>query len=291
MTARKSVLNVSTLELVSLACYFSTAFLLTKIDCVYDKVASHAGLNAKGDLTMHQTDSAPVGEPTVLVARPATAPVATTVPLPAATRPDRPPPAPTANVAPNSIRVHSPDWRSQLLPQVETDSVGDLMHQRAGTNTEGNSKHHSKKAHWEDTNTEGHNTDQTSKLKASTTFMVLTRTPRQKMMKTYWPEGSLSGKMLRDIFHEAEELVGRVNTKEINFELKGLQTGYRYRIHAGDQKAFEHMRKCFNHEAKDELKNGHYDFEISLELIGGTEQGDNQINNEIDELSEVEEIF
>ena len=240
---------------------------------------------------MHQTDSVPEAEPTALVSHPATPPVATTVPLPAATRTNRPSPAPTATLAPNSTRVDSSDWRSELLPQAETDTVQDLMHQREGTNTEGNSEHPSEKAHQEDTNTEGHNTDQTSKLKASTTFMVLTRIPRQKMMKTYWPEGSLSGKMLRDIFHEAEELVGRANTKEIKFELKGSQTGYRFRIHAGDQKAFEHMRKCFNHEAKDELKKGHYDFEISLELIGGTEQGDNQIDNEIDELSEVEEVF
>ena len=146
------------------------------------------------------------------------------------------------------------------------------------------------KAHRKDTNTEAHNTDQTPKLNASTTFIVVTRTPGRKI-KTYWAEGSLSGKSLSDVFSEAEALVGRVNIEGINFELKGSQTGHRYRIHAGDQKAFEHMRKCFNHEAKHELKKCHCEFEIWLELIGGTEQGNDQTDSELNEQSDSEEIF
>ena len=232
----------------------------------------------------------PVAEPASLVSSPATAPVATAVPLPAATEKDISTPVTTAKVAPYSTRLNSPDWQSELLPQVEMNTVDDVMHQRGGTDTEGNGKHHSDKVHREDTNTKAHDTDQTPKPKASTTFMVLTRTPRRKI-KTYWAEGSLTGKTLRDIFHEAEALVGRVNTEEISFDLKGSQTGHRYRIPAGDQKAFEHMRKAFNHEAKHELKKGHCEFEIWLELIGGTEHGDDQTDNELDEQSEAEEIF
>ncbi len=239
---------------------------------------------------MHHTDPVPVAEPTALVSPPATPQVATGVPVPAAAELDISAPVPTAAVAPYLTRVNSPDWQSELLPQVEMNTVDDVMHQRGGTNTEGNGKHHSEKAHWEDKNTEAHNTDQAPKPKASTTFMVLTRTPRRKI-KTYWAEGSLSGKTLREIFHETEALVGRVNTEEINFELKGSQTGHRYRIHAGDQKAFEHMRRAFNNEAKHELKKGHCEFEIWLELIGGTEHGDDQTDNEVDEQSEAEEIF
>ena len=199
-------------------------------------------------------------------------------------------PVPTATVAPYSTRVDSPDWQSELLPPGEINTVDDVIHQGEGANAEGNGNSHSEKADREDTSTDVHNTDQTPKPKASTTFMVLTRTPRRKI-KTYWAEGSLSGKTLREIFHETEALVGRVNTEEINFELKGSQTGHRYRIHAGDQKAFERMRKAFNQEAKHELKKGHCEFEIWLELIGGTEHGDEQTDNEIDEQSEGEELF
>ena len=248
-------------------------------------------MNAKGDITTHQTDPVPLVEQAALVSPLATAPVSPAVPTPAATRMGISAPVPTATVAPYSTRFDSPDWQSELLPQIGMNTVDDVMHQQGGTNAEGNGKHHSEKAHREDTITEAHNTDQTPKPKASTMFMVLTRTPRRKT-KTYWAEGSLSGKTLRDIFHEAEALVGRINTEEISFELKGSQTGHRYRIHAGDQKAFEHMRKAFNQEAKNELKKGHCEFEIWLELIGGTEQGDDdQTDNEIDEQGEVEEIF
>ena len=265
-------------------------------------------MNAEGDVTTHQTDLVTVAAPATLLSPPATAPV--TPAEPAATKIDISTPVPAATVAPYSTRVNSPDWQSELLPQIETNTVDDVTHQRGETNTEGNAKDHSEKRHQrgetiteanakdhsekvhrEDTNTEAQNTDQTPKPKASTTFMVLTRTTRRKI-KTYWAEGSLSGKTLREIFHETEALVGRVNTEEINFELKGSQTGHRYRIHAGDQKAFEHMRKAFNQEAKHELKKGHCEFEIWLELIGGTEHGDEQTDNEIDEQSEVdEEIF
>lgn len=243
-------------------------------------------MNAKGDLTTHQTDPVTVAARAALPSPPATAPV--TPAEPASTKLDISAPVPTATVAPYSTRVDSPDWQSELLPQVELNTVDDVTHQRGATNTEGNGKSRSEKAHREDTNTEAHNTDQTPKPKASTTFMVLTRNPRRKI-KTYWAEGSLSGKTLREIFHETEALVGRVNTEEINFELKGSQTGHRYRIHAGDQKAFEHMRKAFNQEAKHELKKGHCEFEIWLELIGGTEHGEDQTDNEIDEQSGVEE--
>ena len=230
-----------------------------------------------------------VATPAALLSPPATAPV--TPAEPAATKTGLSATVPTATVPPYSTRVDSPDWQSELLPPGEINTVDDVIHQGEGAATEGNGNSHSEKADWEDANIDAHATDQTPKPKASTTFMVLTRTPRRKI-KTYWAEGSLSGKTLTEIFHETEALVGRVNTEEINFELKGSQTGHRYRIHAGDQRAFERMRKAFNQEAKHELKKGHCEFEIWLELIGGTEDGDDlQTDNETDEQSEGEELF
>ena len=265
-----------------------TEILLTELQGVCAELTSRPGLNDKGDVTTHQADPVTVVTPAALLSPPATAPVTPAEPV--ATKIALSTTVSTATVAPYSTRVDSPDWQSELLPPGEINTIDDVVHQGEGANTEGNGISPSEKAHQEDTNTDAHDTDQTPKPKASTTFMVLTRTPRRKI-KTYWAEGSLSGKTLTEIFHETEALVGRVNTDEINFELKGSQTGHRYRIHAGDQKAFERMRKAFNQEAKHELKKGHCEFEIWLELIGGTEHGDEQTDNEIDKQSEGEELF
>lgn len=121
--------------------------------------------------------------------------------------------------------------------------------------------------------------------------MVLTRDQGRGRTKTHWPEGSLSGKTLRNVILEVERLVGRVKTKKVDFELKGLNTSFRIPdIPAGDEKRFEFMRRCFNQEAKKERKKGCSEFEIHLELIGGTERGDHEVDNKIDEQNDFEDI-
>ena len=121
--------------------------------------------------------------------------------------------------------------------------------------------------------------------------MVLTRDQGRERIKTHWPEGSLSGKTLRDVIREAEAVVGRVNTEKVDFELKGLNTSFRILIPAGDEGRFEFMRRCFNQETKKERKKGCQEFEIWLKLVGGTAHGDHQVDNQIDEQSEFEDMF
>ena len=120
--------------------------------------------------------------------------------------------------------------------------------------------------------------------------MVLTGDQGRETIKTHWPEGSLSGKTLGDVLHEAEALVRRDETEEVDFELKGLNTSFRICVPAGDEKKFEFMRRYFNQEAKKECKEGRREFEIWLKLRGGIEHGDRQVENEIKEQSDFEDI-
>ena len=51
------------------------------------------------------------------------------------------------------------------------------------------------------------------------------------------------------------------------------------------------MRRYFNKETKKERKKGRWEFEIRLELIGGKDLADPQVDNPIDEQGIFEDIF
>ena len=252
-------------------------------------------MKAKEGVATHSTELGPMAgsasmESAPAVA-PAAAPAATAVSSPASPRTDAPAPLPTATIEPDLTGVHSSDWQSELVQLVEMNAIENVTHQRGGTDTGGIGKHYPDGAYQENTNTEAHNTDQTPKPNVKITYMVLTRDQGRERIKTYWPEGSLSGKTLRGVIQEAEALVGRVDTEKVEFELKGLRTTTRYRFPANDEKIFEDMRKDFNKETRHERKNGRLEFEIRLELIGGKEHGDHEVDNRIDEQSDFEDTF
>ena len=167
---------------------------------------------------------------------------------------------------------------------IENDS-----HQRERTDTGGIGKHHPEGAYQGNADTETHNTDQKPKPNVKITFMVITEDRRGKNINIRWRNGSLSGKSLGEVFHEAEALVGRIGTEEIDFELEGLNTIFR--IAVGDEESFECMRDRFNTKTKEERKKGFWRFNISLTLKGGIELGDHVVDIKSDEQSDVEDVF
>ena len=224
-----------------------------------------------------------------IVSSPAPAPADTAVSSPAATGTDIPAERPAARIEPDATRP--PSWQRELVQPPATNTVEGPPHQRGGTHTGGEGKHHPEGAYQENTDTEAHDADQTPKPKVNIAFMVLTRDQGRESIDTHWPDGSLSGKTLKGVIDEVEALVRRVKTKKLDFELKGFNTSFRFSIPADDEERFEFMRRYFNKETKKERKKGRWEFEIRLELIGGTEREDPQVENPIDEQGNLEDIF
>ena len=200
----------------------------------------------------------------------------------------------------DSTRFPSPDWQRELVLPPETDTVEELTHQRGKIHTGGKGKHHPQGAYQEKTDTEAHNTDQTPRPNVKITFMVINEDQRGKKIKRCWRDGSLSGKSLGEVFHEAEGLVGRVGMEQIDFELEGLNT--MFSISVGDEESFESMRDEFNTETKERRKKGFWKFKIWLTLKGGIDLGDHnakgginlgdhQVDNPIDKQGEFENVF
>jgi hypothetical protein len=101
-------------------------------------------------------------------------------------------------------------------------------------------------------------------------------------MNRCWRNGSLSGKSVGEVFHEVEALVGRVGTKQIDFELEGSNTIFS--VPAGDEESF-------NTKTKEERKKGCWKFKILLTLEGGNDLGDRQVDSKIEEQGDFEDIF
>ena len=238
---------------------------------------------------MHSAQLRSEAGPASLVSSSAPAEAATAIPSPADSRTDAPAPRPTVTIEPDSIRSPSSDWQRELVPQLENNTVEDVTHQRGGTDTGDKGKHHSEGAYQEITNTEAHNTDQTTKPNVKITFMVITEDRRGKTINRCWHNGSLSGKSIGEVFHEAEALVGRVGTEQIDFELEGSNTIFP--IAAGDEESFECMRDNFNTKTKEERKKGCWKFKILLTLEGGIDLGDHKVDNQVDEQGDFEDIL
>ena len=194
----------------------STTLLLTEIVCVYGTLASPAGSKAKEDVTTHSAEVGPGAESASKASSTAPAPAATETSSPAATGTDVPAQRPAATSEPELTRLPSSGWEQELVLMPEDNTVEDLTHQRGGTRTGGKGKHHPEGAYQENTETEAHNTDQTPKPNVKITFMVLTRDLGRESIETHWPDGSLSGKTLKDVIHEAEMLVRRVDTEKLD---------------------------------------------------------------------------
>ena len=172
----------------------------------------------------------------------------------------------------------------------ETNTVENLPHQWDGTHIGGEGKHHPEGAYQEKPYTEAYNTDQTPKPNVKITFMVLTR-DQGRESTAYWPDGSLSGKTLKGVIHEAEALARRVDTKKLDVELKGFNTSFHFPIPVDDEERFESMRRYFNEATKKQRKMGRWEFEVWLELIGGKDLADPQVDNSIEEQGDFEDLF
>ena len=274
--------------------------LLTGIACVYDTPASAAGLKTKEDIPTDSAEVGPGAESASIASSPAPEPGATALPSPAATGNDITAQRTAATTVSGLTRFPSADWPRELVPSPETDTVEELTHQREGTHTGGKGKHHPERAYQENTDTETHNTDQTPKPNLKITFMVINEDQRGKKIKRCWRDGSLSGKSLGEVFHEAEGLVGRVGVEQIDFELEGLNTIFSFSV--GDEESFESMRDEFNTETIERRKKGCWKFKIWLTLKGGIDLpdhnakggidfGDHRVETPTDKQGEFENLF